>query len=612
MGTQLRTVLGQLRRHACREQAGALTDTELLCRYRTRRDEAAFEALVWRHGAMVLAVCRRVAGHEQDAEDAFQAVFLVFARAAGAITRGESVGGWLSRVAGRVARKARARSARHAALPLDEVARTDDDPAGNVVRRELGPVLDEEVGRLPAKYRDAVVLCYLQGRTHQQAARELGWPKGTVATRLARARRLLRTRLSRRGLAPSPAGLAGLVQAGPPRVPLVLDTIERGLVFANGGPAGTDLVPGPVAALTQGALRTMYLRQRLLVTAALVVLGLVVTAAVAVAHHFLGEAPNPARTRQASAPAQAAKKPQPGPNRLLFYRQGHLTLIGPDGKGEKQVSTDRGKFHPGTARLSPDGRRVAFLVDVGEKAAPGFDPRRKIYVRGLDEEEPGTDLGIEGLLFCWSPDARQLVVTDRVRGDDPKEFKFVTRLVDVHTRKQTAVKLPDDQMVTDWSRDGKYFVTSALGGDKEQPTSRLHLVSRDGTQDRALTAAGALAFHGMLSPDGGKILNMAPDPERKGKEFEEKAGLFVLDVRRGKATRVQGQPLNGSPMGYCWSPDGRRIAHTWRLDQGPQAPGQMIESFLIVSDADGSNPVTVATERGDSKGLITLGDPDWR
>src|SRR6516225_2944512 len=117
MGVQLRTVLGHLQRHACREQTGALTDAELLRRYLNRRDEAAFEALVWRHGAMVLAVCRRVARHEQDAEDAFQAVFLTFARAAGAITRGESVGGWLYRVAGRVARKARARSARFAAQP---------------------------------------------------------------------------------------------------------------------------------------------------------------------------------------------------------------------------------------------------------------------------------------------------------------------------------------------------------------------------------------------------------------------------------------------------------------------------------------------------------------
>jgi hypothetical protein len=87
---------------------------------------------------------------------------------------------------------------------------------------------------------------------------------------------------------------------------------------------------------------------------------------------------------------------------------------------------------------------------------------------------------------------------------------------------------------------------------------------------------------------------------------------FVLDLRSGKATQVQDQPLNGSRMGYCWSPDGKRIAHAWRLDQGPQVPGQRIESHLIVSDADGGNSVTVVSERGEFSGLITLANPDWR
>jgi RNA polymerase sigma factor (sigma-70 family) len=612
MGLPLRTVLGQLQRHACREQTGALTDAELLRRYLTRRDEAAFESLVWRHGAMVLAVCRRLVRHEQDAEDAFQAVFLTFARAAGRITRRESVGGWLYRVACRVARKARARSARRAAGPLGDLARAGGDPADEAARHELRPLLDEEVGRLPVKYRVPLVLCYLQGRTNEQAARELGWPRGTVATRLARARRLLRARLTRRGVALSAGALARPAEAGPPRVPLVLDTIRASLCFANGGPAADGIVSAPVASLTEGALRTMDRMKRLLMAAALVAAALAVTAA-AVAHQSLNERAGSARTREAGATAQDKGQPtQKGPNRLLFYRQGHLTLIGPDGKGEKTVSQDRNEFHPGEARLSPDGKRVAFSVQVERSPVPGFDPRRKLYVRGLDEEEPGTDLGIEGLMFRWSPDGKQLVVTDRVRGDDPKEFKFVTRLVDVATRKQIAVKLPDSQVVTDWSRDGKYFLTSDLADDKERFTSRLHLVSRDDGEDRVLKAAGPMAFNGVLSPDGGKVLYMAPDPERKGKEMRDTVGLFVLDVRAGKVTRVQGQPLNGTSMGYCLSPDGKRIAHTWRLDQGPQEDGQMTESHLIVSDADGGNAVTIASERGDPRGLITLGDPDWR
>jgi RNA polymerase sigma factor (sigma-70 family) len=608
MNPPLRTVLGHLQRHACHEYTGALTDTELLRRYLTRRDEAAFESLVWRHGAMVLGVCRRVTRHEQDAEDAFQAVFLTFARAAGAITRGDSVGGWLYRVAGRVARKARARSARLATLPLDEVVQPGMDPADEATRHELRPVLDEEVGRLPGKYREPFVLCYLQGRTNVQAAQELGWPKGTVATRLARARRLLRARLGRRGLALPVAGSA--FGAEFPRVSLVMETIQGSLVFANGGSAARRLVSDSVATLTQGALRTMSLRNRLLFAAVLVLTGFIITTTLVTASQFQGDPPSSARPHQTGTPDQTARnKPQVGPNRLLFYRQGHLILIGPDGKDACKVSEDRNKFMPGNARLSPDGKQLAFLVQAEEDPPKNRDPLRKVYVRRLDEPEPGTDLG-EAQMLSWSPDSKQLVVTYFVRGVEPKDDTFATVMVDLKTGKRTAVKLPDNQFVTDWSRDGKYFVTTEVS--REEETGRLHLVRRDGSEDKVLRAAGNLAIDGRLSPDGSKVLYDGPDPERKGKGRFNESGLFVLDLRTNKVARVQGQALNGSTMGYCWSPDGKHIAHAWRMDCPPPPEGEMTESVLIVSDADGSNPRTIATERGEFPGTITISDPDWR
>ncbi len=615
MSAPVQTVLGQLRRLACRERTGALTDAELLRRYLTRRDEAAFEALVWRHGPMVLAVCRRLARHEQDAEDAFQAVFLAFARAAGTVTRGESVGGWLYRVACRIARRARARSVRRAALPLGELPGSDSGPAAAAAQLELRQALDEEVGRLPGKLRVVFVLCYLELRTNQQAARELGWPPGTVATRLARARRLLRARLAGRGLALC-AGLlvvANEAAAGQPRAALVLTTIQASLDFAEGGSAVSGLVSGSVTTLAQGALRAMHVTQRIVRAAALVAAALALTVAAATASHLLAGERTPApaaAARGAGAPEKAPRQAQPrGRGRLLFYRQGHLTLIGPDGKDEKRVSQDRGKYMPGSAKLSPDGKRVAFLVQIQEDPRPKGDPRRKVYVRGLDEPEPGTDLG-EAQFLSWSPDGKQLVVTDFVRGEEPKDTTFLSWVVDVKTRERTALNLPNNHLVTDWSRDGKYFVTMAE--DEKAKTVTLHLVSRDGSKDRVLKPAGTLAIDGRLSPDGSRILYQAEDPQRKDKEIRDRFGLFVLNLRSGKVTRVDGQPLNGSHMGYCWSPDGKRIAHAWRLDQGPQMPGQMTESHLIVSDADGGNPVTVASERGEFSGLITLASPDWR
>jgi RNA polymerase sigma factor (sigma-70 family) len=183
-------------------------DDVLLKRFTGQREQEAFAALVQRHGPMVLGVCRRVLQHEQDAEDAFQAVFCVLARKASAIRRGTAVGGWLYAVASRIARRAKGLQVRgrmrESELP-DLPAR---DIGPEVLRRELWPILDEEVKRLPKRYREAFVLCELEGKTNQEAAAELRCPVGTVSSRLTRARERLRARLTRRGVALSAGALA--------------------------------------------------------------------------------------------------------------------------------------------------------------------------------------------------------------------------------------------------------------------------------------------------------------------------------------------------------------------------------------------------------------------
>src|SRR5262249_2199651 len=207
---QLRAILGHLHRVA-NPDGSEPNDAGLLDRWRKHRDPMAFEVLVWRHGAMVWNVCRRILRDEPDVEDAFQATFLTFLRKVNHIGQGRFLGSWLYKVAYRTALNARAVSARHKDHEkldgrLSPAATTTADGWN-----ELAPVLDEEVNRLPEKYRRPFVLCYLEGKTTEQAAQDLGCPRGTVGTRLAWARERLRARLTRRGVALSAAALAALL-----------------------------------------------------------------------------------------------------------------------------------------------------------------------------------------------------------------------------------------------------------------------------------------------------------------------------------------------------------------------------------------------------------------
>src|SRR5262245_50327437 len=196
---QLGAVLRQLRRMAASRGGGGHTDALLLEGFLRRREEDAFTALVRRHGPMVLSVCRQVLRDRHDAEDAFQATFLVLVRRAGSIHQPERLGNWLYGVAYRVAARARAVAARRHQRERDGVDLQAPAPAGDAGGNDLRPILHEELDRLPEKYRVPVVLCYLEGLTNEEAARQLAWPVGTVKGRLARARDVLRGRLARRG-----------------------------------------------------------------------------------------------------------------------------------------------------------------------------------------------------------------------------------------------------------------------------------------------------------------------------------------------------------------------------------------------------------------------------
>jgi RNA polymerase sigma factor (sigma-70 family) len=200
-------------------------DAELLARFVAGPEPAALEALVRRHGPMVLGVCRRALGDTPDADDAFQATFLVFVRKAGTLDRPELLANWLYGVAFRVARKAKllalSRHAREVPMPQTPLP----DPRDEAARRDLRLALDEELARLPDKYRVPLVMCGLQGWSLDEAAAKLGWPKGTVAGRLSRARDQLRHRLGARAVLP--AGFALPAPAALPE-PLVASAVDMG------------------------------------------------------------------------------------------------------------------------------------------------------------------------------------------------------------------------------------------------------------------------------------------------------------------------------------------------------------------------------------------------
>src|SRR5262245_53690720 len=257
-GESLRSVVQHLHRLVGFGGPGEIGDAELLERFVRRRDEAAFEVLVWRHGPLVLGLCRRVLRHAQDAEDAFQAAFLTLARKAHTVGKRTSVGSWLYKVAYRIALAARARGlqGRAASPALEDLPAACADE--ELLWRDLRPVLDEEVSRRAEKYRTPVLLWDLQGLTHEEAARQVGCPPGTLSVRLMRARQRLRARLTRRGLAPCAGLLATALTARAAAAadgPVVASTVKAALAFAAGasGPA----VPPAAAALAQGALRTM-------------------------------------------------------------------------------------------------------------------------------------------------------------------------------------------------------------------------------------------------------------------------------------------------------------------------------------------------------------------
>jgi len=323
-------VLHQFERLFSHGTVAGLSEAELLERFVTHHDDIAFEALMTRHGPMVLGVCRQLLHDPNDVDDAFQATFLVLVRKAGTLRRCDLLGNWLYGVAYRVATRARVMASRRtdrvAAFQRQAEVVTAEGcgPADNRISNgtrdfELKPRLHDEVHRLPEKYRAPIVLCYFEGLTHEEAAARLGCPLGTVKGRLARARDLLHRRLTRRGVTLSGATLASdlAIRRVDAAVPTSLEHITLTAAQAVIRHAGLSLttvsgVSLPVASLVEGVLQAMILNQVRTIALPLLLAAGTVAAGVVVGATQLSGGPTDAQTAEQAAPKDFVKAKRSG------------------------------------------------------------------------------------------------------------------------------------------------------------------------------------------------------------------------------------------------------------------------------------------------------------
>src|SRR5438132_7702107 len=403
---QLEPLLRHVRRLVETQATKDQSDAQLLERFASRRDEAAFAALMCRHGGLVWHVCRQVLHHEQDAEDAFQASFLLLALKAASLRRGRGLGNWLYAVAYRVAMNARRKATRRQIHERRKAAARLPALGDAEAIHDLQALLHEEISRLPGKYRVTLVLCGLEGKSKSEAARELGWKEGTVSGRLARARKMLQARLARRGVMLSMAWATGTVwaKAAGDAIPssLLRATTDAAVHLAAGKVLTAAIIPSRVAALVKQALKAASATKLKVALIFVLGLGLLGTGAGVAAYEAFRSEPAPiSREREASASDdKPAPQAQPRHDRYgdalpagavarlgtIHFRQDDIDAMG----------------------LSPDGRvLVTKSCQDGSICAWDADSGKLLW-----QSRPGSLWGVNGgnglLNVSFSPDGRLL------------------------------------------------------------------------------------------------------------------------------------------------------------------------------------------------------------
>lgn len=528
------------------------SDRELLRRYAHERDESAFATLVRRHGPLVLRVCQRVLHNWHDAEDAFQATFLVLARQAAARKWRASISTWLYLVAYRLALRIKTSGARHSLESMHALERSSEDPLAVVSGRELCGVLDEELSRLPENYRAPLVLCYLEGLTRDEAARQLDWSLGTFKRRLERGRAMLRQRLVRRGfpLAAVLATVLGTEAVTRAALPLALgqSAVQLAMRIALAKTLPVTFVSARVDALAEGALRSMGVAK---LKTALTALLAVCIAGAGAGLAFQQTAPKAMEPTQAAAPKPGERSEAKLP-RVALDRSGDPLPA----QALARLGTLRFR-HGGTVKqiaFSPDGEILASACSDGVvylwEASTGKELRR--HESATADTNPGVAISPDGKLLVAGGfgDLRRW---DLATGRELPLFKIQTGTVGKLT----------------FSPNGR--VLACLGHDRKGADNLIFLDAVCGKElHRLVRPAYFLSPRIAFSPDS----SLWAYVNRKDKR------IWLHDTQTGKEIRQLIGHANDTAT-VAFSPDGKIVASTdkkgvllfWEVATGAIRPG---------------------------------------